>query len=214
MAPLAILTDMTLVASLPHRDCIQHEGQAAFPGPTSSCECPYSASSIAMHRLSLSPKVLYLRRTTLSDAEPGPLHLLHRRASGVSMLGLTIGLSFAFVILGIVVWLLGKKSSGRKKKGSKKRSKKHRIHHQCTYEDTSTHDHHDGTRHQRSHNSVRQDWTFPYPEMAIKDHGIWPSCPEPVYPAQEAPVLANDMDAPQDDTRDEPAYNGRYWMRW
>lgn len=237
MPPITVLRDNSLSQSL--RPCSQdhgiHDGNRieirCFEGTscsTSSNNSPYSKSTISS--LFPPPEVPCLR-AMLNSTALGSSHRLHRRASGVDMVGLSIGMSFLFVILGILgCVMLGKKGKDRKGKGSNKRKKSIRIRrrqsacqHANTYQTTqrSTHAHlhghqvydhrHGHTRHHRSH-SRRQDWTIQHPQMVLEDPRVWTSYPEPIHVAHGGPP--NDMDAPQDDARDKQPNNGWDWMRW
>lgn len=236
MPPITLFSDNSLSQSL--RRCSQdhgiQDGNQIEPRclertacSTPSSDSHYSKSTI--RNLFPSPKVPYLR-PPLNNIGSGSFHRLHRRASGVDMVGLSIGMSFLFVILGILgCVMLGKKGNDRKHKGSNKRTKSIRIRrrqsawqHANTYQTKrSTHAHlhghqvddhrHGHTRHHRSH-SRRQDWTIQHPQMVLEDPGAWTSYPEPIHVAHGGPP--NDMDAPQDDARDDQPNNGWDWMRW
>lgn len=230
MPPITVLRDNSLSQSL--RRCSKDHGIQdgnqieirCFEGTsclTSSINSPYSKSTI---RDFFPPPEVPCLRATLDNTRSGSFHRLHRRASGVDMVGLSIGMSFLFVILGILgCVILGKKGKDRKGKGSNKRTKSIKIRRrQSAYQTKrSTHAHlhghqvydhrHGHTRHHRSH-SRRQDWTIQHPQMVLEDPGAWTSYPEPIHVAHRG--SPNDMDAPQDDARDEQLNNDWDWMRW
>ncbi|KAH6976212.1 hypothetical protein BKA56DRAFT_618142 [Ilyonectria sp. MPI-CAGE-AT-0026] len=232
MPPIAVFRDNSLSQSLrlcsqDHgiQDGNQHEHRCLerTACSTSSINSPYTKSAI--WSLFPSPEDPYLRLPS-NNIGSGSFHRLHRRASGVDMVGLSIGMSFLFVILGMLgCVMLGKKGNDRKRKGSNKRTKRIRIRrrqsafpHANTYQTTHAHLHghevydhrHGHTRHHRSHSS-RQDWTVQHPQMVHEDPGAWTSYPEPIHVTHGGP--ANDMDAPQDDARDKQPNNGWDWMR-